>query len=185
MVAARQVVAHVSHLGLDHVEVVEQPFAGGRDRLAAMHVVGGRAIRRAQLLLVITKAREVVRPLLPKSCQRRRQRPGAELEGERVRPLLELPKLRNSVGGSSGRGGAGPTEKWSSDRRRSLPVERDRERDRRIEQRRCQRAISGSRAQPDDLAEAAFRSRSTMAEQILQPSAQSGEVSTEAGRPDP
>ncbi len=121
MVAARQVVAHVSYLGLDHVEVVEQPFAGGRDRLAAMHVVGGRAIGRAQALLVLTKTCEVSttpsdEPPAP------RQRARAELQGERVRPLLELLQAQELGRWVFGPRRCGPTEKWSSGRRRSLPL---------------------------------------------------------------
>ena len=64
VVPPRQVVLHAADLGLDQMEVVEQPLGGRGEELAAMDVVGQDAIGLAQ-----HPARS--RPPAPKNCRPR------------------------------------------------------------------------------------------------------------------
>ena len=56
VVPPRQVVPHAADLGLDQVEVVEQPLGGGGEELAAVHVVGEDAVGVAQHPGVVVEA---------------------------------------------------------------------------------------------------------------------------------
>ncbi len=58
VVLPRKVVPDTPDLGLDEVEVVEEPFRRRGDELAAVHVVGEDAIGRAQHAGVVFQARE-------------------------------------------------------------------------------------------------------------------------------
>ena len=48
IVRARKILADVDDVGCDEVEVVEEPFGGGRYELTVVHILGKRMVRRAQ-----------------------------------------------------------------------------------------------------------------------------------------
>jgi hypothetical protein len=58
VVSGRQVVADAADLGLDQMEVVEQPFRGWRDERTAVHVVREDAIGIAQHTGVVCQTAE-------------------------------------------------------------------------------------------------------------------------------
>ena len=72
VVARRQVVTNGPGLGLEQMEVVEQPLRGGRDRLASMDVVGEREVRAAQPFHVSLEAAEMS-PAAPFRLARQRE----------------------------------------------------------------------------------------------------------------
>ena len=97
VIARGQVLAHGPGLGLEQMEVVEQPLPGGRERLASMDVVREREIRAAQPLHVPLEAVEMG-PAAPLRLARQR-----EVGREGHRALFEgleaedLPEQRRSV----------------------------------------------------------------------------------------
>ena len=85
VVGAGQVPLDVAGLGLDQVEVVEQPFGRGRDGVALVHVLGDQAVGLAQAGHVRVEAAQV----LPGAAPPRRTRSRMESR-QLARTLLEL-----------------------------------------------------------------------------------------------
>ena len=97
VVAWGQIVANGSGLGLEQMEIVEQPLRGGRERLTSMDVVGEREVRAAQPFHVPLEAVEMG-PAAPFRFARQR-----EVGRQRRRAFFErfkaedLPEERGSV----------------------------------------------------------------------------------------
>ncbi len=83
VVLARKVVPDAPDLGLDEVEVVEEPFRRRGDELAAVDVVGEDAIGLAQHAGVVLQAREERAGLAARIAGQR------EAGGEGLRPFLQ------------------------------------------------------------------------------------------------
>ena len=83
VIASREVVPDLAHLGFNQVEVVEQPFRGGRDRLAAPHVGGENAVCVAKHARIVREAAQQPRRAAPRVSRQ------GELRGQRPRALLE------------------------------------------------------------------------------------------------
>jgi len=67
VVAAGQVLADLDNLGGDEVEVVEEPFGGGRDEGAVADVLGQRPVGVRQDALVVAQPRvDAAGPPLPR-----------------------------------------------------------------------------------------------------------------------
>ena len=83
VVVPREVLAYVSDLGRDEVEVVENPLRGGRDELAAVDVAGERAIGGRERACIVLESR----PAAPRRTAGRGI--DGEARGERLGALLE------------------------------------------------------------------------------------------------
>ncbi len=103
VVGRRQVAADVHHLGLDQVEVVEQPLGRGRHGLAAVHVVAEQAVRLAQRAGVVGDAAVVG------AAAGARSRGDLDLRGQVARVVLEPLDVQQLGAKRSWRDGVGPT----------------------------------------------------------------------------